>query len=90
MKRSVASAWDFLCIANDLLTAGYIILTISHMISFRRTLKKATHQKVHTLYGHGTMKTVLLAIPHDTGPYFAAAKLHSINHQRHHRDAVGT
>lgn len=78
---SIVSAWEFLRVADDPLTAGNIILTISHMISFRRTLKTVTHQKAHQLYG--TMKTSLLGIPHDTWPVCAAAKSHSINQQMH-------
>lgn len=84
MKMSVASAWDFPRVADDLLTAGNIILTISHMISFRGTLKTVTHQKAHRLHGRGTMKTSLLGLPHDTWPFCAAAKSHSINQQQHH------
>lgn len=84
MKMSVASAWEFLHVADDRLTAGNIFLTISHMISFRRTLKTVTHQKAHQLYGRGTMKTSLLGIPRDAWPDCAVAKSHSINQQMHH------
>lgn len=89
VKMSVASAWDFPHVADDLLTAGYIILTISHMISFRKTLKTVTHQKALQLYGCGARKTFLLEIPHDTWSFCAAATSHSINLQMH-QDAVGS
>lgn len=45
VKMSLASAWDFPRVADDLLTAGYIILTISHMISFRKDFKNSHTSK---------------------------------------------
>lgn len=81
MKISLGSAWDFPCVADDLLTAGYIILTISHMISFRKDFKNSHTSK---LYGRGTMKTSILEEPCDTYPFCAAAKSHLINQQMHH------
>lgn len=84
MKMSVASAWDCPRVADDLLTAGNIILTISHIISLRRTLKTVTHQKARQLFDCGTMKTSLLGIPHDTWTFCAAAESQSIKQQKHH------
>lgn len=85
VRTGVATVWDFTRITDDPMTAGYIILGITHMTSFKGTWKKkVTHERAHQLYCRGTMKTSPLEILYDTWPSFAAAKSNSINRQMLH------
>lgn len=45
VRTGVATVWDFTRITDDPMTAGYIILGITHMTSFKGTWKKKSHMK---------------------------------------------
>lgn len=84
VRTGVATVRDFTRVTDDPMTAGYIILGITHMTSFKGTSKKVTLERAHQLYCCGTMKTSPLEILYDTRPSFAAAKSNSINWQMLH------
>lgn len=49
-RTGVATVWDFTRVTDDPMTAGYIILSITHMTSFKGTWKKVTLERAHQPY----------------------------------------